>query len=76
MLMVNKTTSFKKNGQRGKPKGNFKKDGKSVLTHEKKTKGGPKPDTECFYYKEAGHWRWNYPKYLADKKAGKVNKAI
>ena len=25
---------------------------------------------------ENGHWKWNYPKYLADKKDGKVNKSI
>ena len=46
VLMVNKTTSFKK----GKGKKNFKKDGKGVAG--KKPKHGPKPDTECFYCKE------------------------
>src|SRR3954468_973835 len=35
VLMVNKTTSFKK---KGKSKGNFKNDGKSVAGPEKKTK--------------------------------------
>ena len=39
VLMVNKTTSFKKRG-RGK-KGNFKKDGKQVATPGKKPKSGP-----------------------------------
>ena len=53
VLMVNKTTSFKK-----------------------KPKAGPKPETECFYCKENGHWKQNCPKYLADKKDGKVNKGI
>ena len=76
VLMVNKTTSFKKKGKKGKSKGNFKKDGKSVAGPEKKTKAGPKPDTECFYCKGAGHWKRNCPKYLADKKDGKVNKGI
>ena len=67
--MVNKTTSFKKKGK-GKKKGNFKKNGKQVAAQEKKPKSGPKPETECFYLKR------NCPKYLADKKDGKVNKGI
>ena len=41
VLMVNKTTSFKKKGK-GK-KGNFKKNGKQVATPGKKPKVGPKP---------------------------------
>ncbi|XBH86520.1 hypothetical protein VPH35_074159 [Triticum aestivum] len=70
VLMVNKTTSFKK----GKGKKNFKKDGKGVSAPGKtvagvKPKHGPKPETECFYCKGSGHWKRNYPKYLADKKA-------
>ena len=51
VLMVNKTTSFKKKGK-GKKKGNFKKNGKQVAAQEKKPKSGPKPKTECFYYKQ------------------------
>ena len=47
VLMVNKTTSFKKKGI-GK-KGNFKKNGKQVAAQVKKPKSGPKPETECFY---------------------------
>ena len=71
VLMVNKTTSFKK----GKGKKNFKKDGKGVAAPGKpvagkKSKNGPKPETECFYCKGKGHWKRNCPKYLADKKAG------
>ena len=42
----------------------------------KKPKARPKPKTECFYYKGNGYWKRNYPKYLADKKDGKVNKSI
>ena len=42
----------------------------------KKTKARPKPETECFYCKGNGHWKRNCPKYLADKKDGKVNKSI
>ena len=53
VLMVNKTTSFKKKGK-GK-KGNFKKNGKQVAAQVKKPKSGPKPKTECFYFKGTGH---------------------
>ena len=42
----------------------------------KKPKARPKPGTECFYCKGYGHWKWNCPRYLADKKDGKVNKSI
>ena len=72
VLMVNKTTSFKKKGK-GK-KGSFHKNSKPVTAQAKKPKSGPKPETECFYCKGTGHWKRNCPKYLADKKDGKVNK--
>ncbi len=68
--MVNKTTSFKKKGK-GK-KGNFKKNSKPIAAQVKKPKSGPKPITECFYCKGTGHWKRNCPKYLAEKKDGKV----
>ena len=42
--MIDKTTSFKKRAK-GK-KGNFKKNGKQVVTPAKKPKAGPKPETE------------------------------
>ena len=42
----------------------------------KKPNSGPKPETKCFYYNGTDHWKRNYPKYLADKKDGKVNKGI
>ena len=42
----------------------------------KKPKSGPKPETKCFYCKGTGHWKRNFPKYLVDKKDGKVNKGI
>ena len=71
VLMVNKTTSFKRNGK-GK-KGNSKKSGKPVANPTKKPKAGPKPETECYYCKGMGHWKRNCPKYLADKKAAKEN---
>ena len=54
VLMVNKTTNFKKQGK-PKNKGNFKKDGKKATAPAKKPKAGPKPETECFYCKGAGH---------------------
>ena len=72
--MIDKTTSFKKMAK-GK-KGNFKYNGKQVVAPVKKPKAGPKPKTECFYYKGNGNWKWMCPKYLADKKDGKVNKGI
>ena len=50
--------------------------GKKVSTPMKKPKTRPKLETECFYYKGNGHQKWNYPRYLADKKDGKVNKVI
>ncbi|XP_071674349.1 uncharacterized protein [Lolium perenne] len=71
VLMVNKTTSFKNNGKKGKPKSNFKKDGKFVVATEKKAKAVPELDTECFYCKGTGHRRCNFPKYMDDKKNGK-----
>ena len=74
VLMVNKTTSFKKKGKA--KKGNFKKNRKQVATPGKLPSAGPKPETECFYYKGTGDWKRNCPKYLADKKDGKVNKGI
>ena len=74
VLMVDKITSFKKRAE-GR-KGNFKKNSKQVAAQVKKPKSGPKPETKCFYCKGTGHWKWNYPRYLADKKDGKVNKGI
>ena len=74
VLMINKTTSFKKRGK-GK-KGNFKKNNKQVAAQVNKPKSGPKPETKCFYCKGNGHWKRSRPKYLADKKDSKVNKGI
>ena len=72
--MFSKTTSFKKKGK-GKI-GNFNKNGKEVSTPMKKPKARPKPEIECFYCKGNGHWKRKCPKYLVDKKEGKVNKGI
>ena len=64
-----------RNGQRER-KRNFKKNGKQVASQVKKPKSGPKPETKCFYCKGTGHWKRKCPKYLADKKDGKVNIGI
>ena len=74
VLMVNKTTSFKKKGQR-KRKGTSK-NGKQVATPVKKPKARPKPETECFYYKGNDHWKRKYPNKLPDKKDSKVYRGI
>ena len=66
VLMVNKTTSFKKRCKG--EKGNFKKNSKQVDSQGKKLKSEPKPETGCFYFKGTGHWKRNNPNYLADKK--------
>ena len=68
--MVNKPLVSRKRAK-GK-KGNFKKNGKQVAAQVKKPKSGPKPETKCFYCKGNGHWKRNCPKYVADKKDGKV----
>ena len=47
VLMVNKTTSFKKKGK-GK-KGKCKKNGTPVAAPVKNANSGPIPETECFY---------------------------
>ncbi|KAK1605601.1 hypothetical protein QYE76_029274 [Lolium multiflorum] len=71
VLMVNKTTSFKK---QGKSKGKFKKGGKKAAAPPVKPKTGPKPDAECYYCKKKGHRKRNCSKYLADLKSGLVKK--
>ena len=50
VLMVNKITCFKKRAK-GK-KGNFKQNGKQVVTPVKKPKAGPKPETDDYTAKE------------------------
>ena len=57
-------------------KGNFKKNCKQVVAQVKKPKSRTKPETACFYCKGTGNWKRNCPKYLVDKKDGKVNKGI
>ncbi|KAK1695764.1 hypothetical protein QYE76_012461 [Lolium multiflorum] len=62
---------FKK---QGKPKKDLKKGGKKAAAHPEKPKGGPKPDTDCYYCNGKGHWKRNCSKYLADLKSGLVKK--
>ena len=52
VLIVNKTTAFKKGEGE---KGNFM-NGKPVVALVKKPKVEPKPETKCFYCKGNGHW--------------------
>ena len=73
--MVTKITNFKEKGK-GKEIGASKKNSKQVAAPMKKPKARPKPRTQCFYCKGNGHWKWNYPRYLVDKKDGKMNKNI
>jgi hypothetical protein len=79
VLLVNKTTDFKKSGKSKKgPQGKKpKRDGQHASGPPKAPK--MKPGVKCFYYKGDGHWKLNCPKYLEDNKAGKVvarNKGI
>ena len=74
VLMVDKTTSFKKRAK-GR-RGTSKRNGKQVAAQVKKPKSGPKPETKCLYCKGTDHSKRNYPNYLVDKKDGKVNKGI
>ena len=74
MMMKSMKVEIKKRGK-GK-KGNFKKNGKQVAAQVKKPKSGRKSETKCLCCKGTGHWKRNCPKYLADKKDGKVNKGI
>ena len=62
VMLVNKTTCFKKKGKSKKGKG------AGMTGSQSKSKGGAKTETECFYCKGPGHWKRNCKKYLADKK--------
>jgi hypothetical protein len=72
VLLVNKTTDFKKSGKSTKePKVKKpQKDCKCVAGPPKAPK--VKPGVKCFYCKGDGHCKRNCSKYLEDKKAGKV----
>ena len=71
VLMVNKTTNFKKSGKKTRGKrGKPKRDGKPVASPPKAPK--VKPGVTCFYCKDNVHWKRNCPKYVEDKKTGKI----
>ena len=71
VMVVTKTTSFKRKGKGIKAKGA----GKTVT--QKEPKGGPTRETECFFCKEKGHWKRNCKEYLAElRKTGKSSKGI
>ena len=60
VLMIDKTTSFKKRAK-GR-RGTSRRTASKLLLKVKKPKSGPKPETKCFYCKGTGHWKRNYPK--------------
>ena len=71
VLMVNKMTDFKKSGKKTRARrGNPRKDGKRVAGPPKAPR--LKRGVECYYCKGEGHWKRNCPKYIEDKKSGKV----
>jgi hypothetical protein len=72
VLMVNRTTDFKKFRKSMKgPKGRKPhREGKRVAGPPRAPK--VKPRVKCFYCKGDGHSKRNCLKYLEDKKAGKV----
>jgi hypothetical protein len=72
VLLVHKTTNFKKSGRKIKDSKGKKpqRDGKFVACPRKAPKA--KPRVKCFYCKGDGHSKRNYPKYLKDKKVGNV----
>ena len=41
-----------------------------MLFRSKASKPGPKRETECFFCKEKGHWKRNFPKYIAEVHPG------
>ena len=68
VLMVDKITSFKKMAK--EKKGELQEEQQTSCCSREETQV-PKPETECFYCKQTGHWKRNFPKYLEDKKDAK-----
>ena len=65
VMMVKKSVRFKKKQNKKQAK---KSRGVGSATTPKKSKAGPSSNDECFFCKEMGHWKRNFPKYLAEKK--------
>ena len=74
LLMVNKTTSFKKR-ERGR-KGTSRRMASKLSLPWRNPKLDLSPILSASNCKENGHWKRKFPEYLADKKDGKVNKGI
>ena len=74
VLMIDKTTSFKKRAK-GK-KRELQVEWRASCHSREESKAGPKPETECLHFKGNVHWKRRCPEYLVDKKDGKVNKGI
>ena len=72
VLMVNKTTGFKKKGKSKKKKST--EAGKTES--QKKNKGRASKETKCFYCKQKAQWKHNCKKYLADNKNDSSDKGI
>jgi hypothetical protein len=68
VLLVNKTTDFKKSGKlmKGLKGKKPQRDGKHAVGPPKAPK--TKPEVKCFYCKGDGHWKCNCPKYLEDRR--------
>jgi hypothetical protein len=68
VLLVNKSTDFKKSRKLTKgPKGKKpQRDSKRVAIPPKAPK--MKPKVKCFYCKGDGHWKRNCPKYLETRR--------
>jgi hypothetical protein len=72
VLLVNKTTDFKKSGKSTKgPKGKKpQRDGKRVAGFPKAPK--VKPGVNCFYCKGDGHWSATSPSTLKTKRPARL----
>jgi transposase InsO family protein len=62
----------KKGKGKSKRKGDAKGKAQMEISSTPKAKTKVPSDVECYYCKNKGHWKRSCPKYLEDKKAGKV----
>jgi hypothetical protein len=75
VLMISKKgkAKFKRKAEKPKPAPPASKGkGKVVKTNHPKPKKGATPDQACHYCSNVGHWKRNCPKFLEDKKTGRV----